>query len=665
MSPIELLSRLRERGVQLIVDGERLRVRAPQGAIDAELQAELAGQKAAILAILRGSSAGEAAPRATVSGRVPLSFAQERFWFLEQLERGTSAHHLLFGIRFEGALDERAVRDALQRLVDRHAALRTSFVEEQGQPRQFVGDRATADLRRIDLEHHPESARMAAALLAAHEVSREPFDLGRAPLMRNLLLRLSALDHILVFVFHHIVSDGWSASVVMRDFAAAYRGHRAGDAEPLPALAVQYADFAVRQRDALARGEFSAQTDYWKKQLGGLPTLSLPTDRPRPAVLSVRGAEYRFTIDRELSESLVRLSQREGVTLFMTTLAGFQTLLYRYSQQDEFAIGTAIAGRNAAEFEEVVGPFINTLVLRSNLGGNPTFRALLRRVRDTALDAYANQDLPFEKLVDELQPERDLSRNALYQVIFALQNMPVPDVRLDGLQLSVVPLERVTAALDLDWILYPTLDGLQGTIRYSTDLFDAATIERMTRHYVRLLAAAAADPDHRASDLAMLAPAEEAELAVWNATDSRYSRDVPVHESFAAQVSRVPERTAIEWRGGRLTYRQLDARANAIAHRVRAEGLGADDRVAVVLDRSPEFVIAALGVMKAGAAYLPIETGCPIDRLTFMVRDAGVRLVITTPALAPVLRAAGVAAMTPEAAADAPADSPRVAVASR
>jgi amino acid adenylation domain-containing protein/non-ribosomal peptide synthase protein (TIGR01720 family) len=650
VSPIELLSRLRERRVQVIADGDRLRVRAPEGALSPELKAELASQKAAILAVLKGAAAYEAVPTpgaAFSADDVPLSFAQERFWFLEQLEHGTSAHHLVFGIRFEGALDERAVRDALQRLVDRHAALRTSFVDDHGRPRQVVAADAAADVRLIDLGQHPESARFSEALRAAHAASREVFDLGRAPLMRNLLLRLSPLDHVLVFVFHHIVSDGWSAGIVMRDFAEAYRAGQAGASAPLPGLPVQYADFAARQRQSFASGAFAAQSEYWKKQLSALPALNLPTDRPRPAVLTVRGAEYRFLIDKELSESLVRLSHREGVTLFMTTLAGFEALLHRYSQQDEFAVGTAIAGRNAAEFEDVVGPFINTLVLRSNLQGNPTFREVLRRVRDTSLDAYANQDLPFEKLVDELQPERDLSRNALYQVIFALQNVPVPDVRLDGLTLSVVPLERVTAALDLDWILYPTLEGLHGTVRYSTDLFDAATIERMTRHYISLLAAAAADAGRRLADLPMLAPEERAQLDGWNETASSFARETPVHQSFAAQVSRTPDRTALEWRGGRLSYRQLDARANAFARRLLEGGIRPDDRVAVVLERSADFVAAALGVMKAGAAYLPIETSCPIDRLTFMLQDAAARMVITTQALAPQLRAAGAVAITP------------------
>jgi amino acid adenylation domain-containing protein/non-ribosomal peptide synthase protein (TIGR01720 family) len=638
VSPIELLSRLRDLHVQVIADGERLRVRAPEGALTPELQAALAAHKAAILALLKGSSAVAAAPapRAAAAGdALPLSFAQERFWFLEHLEQGTSAHHLVFAIRFEGALDERAVRGALQHLVDRHAALRTSFVDDGGRPRQVIAVHAAADVRLVDLQQHPAAERFTEAVRVAQAASREPFDLGRAPLMRNLLLRISPLDHVLAFVFHHIVSDGWSTGIVMRDFAEAYRAAQSGTAATLPPLPVGYADFALRQREALASGALAAQTDYWKKQLTGLSTLELPTDRPRPAVLTVRGAEYRFTLGKALSESLVRLSHREGVTLFMTALAGFQALLHRYSQQDEFAVGTAIAGRSAAEFDDVVGPFINTLVLRSNLEGNPSFRELLRRVRVTALDAYANQDLPFEKLVDELQPDRDLSRNALYQVIFALQNLPVPDVRLEGLTLSVVPLERVTAALDLDWLLYPTPEGLQGTIRYSSDLFDAATVARMARHYEHLLESAVAAPQQRIADLSMLDDRERTLVtSEWNQTARPYPDRAGLAELFEAQVQRRPAAVAIADDVQTLTYAELNERANRLAHFLIGCGIGPDALVGVFHERCVDAIVALVAIMKAGGAYLPLDPAYPEERLALMLDDARPGVLLTRRALA-------------------------------
>jgi amino acid adenylation domain-containing protein/non-ribosomal peptide synthase protein (TIGR01720 family) len=634
VSPIDLLRRLRDERVEVFAEGERLRVRAPEGALTDELRAELAASKAAILSLLK-----QAAPAADVacaaapvrrSADAPLSFAQERFWFLEHLEKGTSAYHLLFAVRIRGTLDCGRVRAALQSLIHRHAGLRTSFVDVAGAPRQVVANEATADLRIVDLQAQPEAVRHDEAMRLAREAGLEPFDLARAPLMRNVLIQLAADNHLLVFAMHHIVSDGWSVAVLVSDFAAAYRAQSSGAAGTLPELPLHYADFARRQRETFAAGGFAPQIDYWRRQLADLPTLQLPTDRPRPAARSVRGAEHTFLIGKPLSDALVRVSRRQGVTLFMTLFAGFQALLHRYSQQDDIVTGTAIAGRTSAEFEQVVGPFINTLVLRTRFPKNAAFREIVHSVRDAALEAYANQDVPFERLVDELQAERDLSRNPLCQVIFALQNVPAPDAQLGGLTLGFVPIERTTAALDMDWMVYPTPEGLYGTVRYSTDLFDAATVERMARHYERLLESAVAAPATPVAALSLLDDRERRLVTIeWNDTARAYPQQSSIAELFEQQVRRRPAAIAISGDTESLTYAELNERANRLAHYLIRCGIGPDKLVGVFHERSVDAIVALVAIVKAGGAYLPLDPAYPEERLSLMLGDARPGVVLT------------------------------------
>lgn len=633
MTVIDLLSRVRERRIELFADGERLRVRAPEGALTADLQQELSAQKAEILAILKhgtppeGGSAITPVPRST---DLPLSFAQERFWFLEQLEPGTSANHIAFGIRFNGALNVEAVRASLQEIVNRHEVLRTTIVNEAGQARLAMTSAIALDVPFRDVSGEEPSARWARATELAFECAHRPFDLARGPLVRAELVRLDAHEHVLVLALHHIVFDGWSVGVLADEFGTLYKAFAAGEPSPLGMPRVHYADFAVRQREWVASGRFDLQRDYWKRQLADLSPLQVPTDRPRPKVRTFHGAQEPVMYDAALMAALEALSRREGVTLFMTLLAAYQTLLHRYTGQDDIVVGTAIAGRTHPDLEPLMGPFINSLAMRTDLSGDPGFTEVLRRVRHVALGAYAHQDLPFERLVDELQPDRDLGRNPLFQVIFAVQNVPLPRLELQGLTVGVMDIERTTSAVDIDWLLWRTPEGIQGFVRYSTELFDRATIRRMLGHFETLLRAIVHDPSRRISELTILGEEERHLLLVeWNRTDVQSTTDATVPALVARRAAAHPEGVAAVGSGGPLTYGDLDARATQLGSALRGAGVGPECVVAVVMERSPAMLVALLGVLKSGAAYVPIDPGCPADRLAFMLTDTGTPVVLT------------------------------------
>ena len=412
---------------------------------------------------------------------------------------------------------------------------------------------------------------------------------------------------------HHIVSDGWSMGVFIRELAALYQAFSAGQPSPLEELAVQYADYAVWQREWLSGEVLEEQLDYWQRELGDAPpVLQLPTDRPRPAVQSPRGSRHLFELSAELTESLHELSRRQGATLFMTLLGAFQTLLSRYSGQEQVCVGTPIAGRNRSELEGLIGFFVNTLVLRGDLSGNPRFEEFLGRVRETTLGAYAHQDLPFEQLVDHLQPERDLSRTPLFQVMFAFQNAPMQDVEVADLSFSALEAERGTANFDLTLSMNETEGGLRGSIEYSTDLFDGSTIERMLGHFQRLLESIVADPTQTVGELSLLSAEERHQLLVeWNATRADYPRDVCVHELFEAQALRTPDAVAVVSEDRRLTYGELNSRSNQLAHRLRKLGVGPEVLVGICVDRSLEMVVGILGILKAGGAYVPLDPDYP------------------------------------------------------
>ena len=561
----------------------------------------------------------------------PLSFAQQRLWFLDQLEPGSPLYNVPAAVRLRGTLDIEALKRSLNEVVRRHEVLRTTFPTENGRPRQVITPQLTLELQLIDLGHWPGDRREAQAQRLAADIAQQPFDLARGPLVRAMLLRLAETEHIALLTMHHIVTDGWSIEVLVREMSALYRAFVAGLPSPLPELPIQYADYAHWQRQWLQGEVRQQQLSYWRERLAGATgALDLPTDRPRPAVQTFRGTAQTVDLPAPLIRAIRALCQREGVTLYMALLAAFQTLLHRYTGQDDICVGAPVANRNRAEIEGLIGFFVNTLVLRTDLSGDPTFRQLLGRVREVALGAYAHQDLPFEMLIDELQPARDMSRTPLFQVMLDLQRAPLEALELPGLSLSLMQMERRTAKFDLLLAMVEQADGLSATFEYNTDLFDAATIARMARHLQTLLEGAVADPDRHLAALPILDEEERQQLLVeWNDTAADYPRDEYLPKLFEAQVERTPDSTAVEYRGQGLTYHELNRRANQLARYLQRLGVGPDVLVGICLERSLEMIVGVLGTLKAGGAYLPLDPAYPEERLRFILQDAGVSVLLT------------------------------------
>jgi amino acid adenylation domain-containing protein len=561
----------------------------------------------------------------------PLSFAQQRLWFLDQLEPDSPLYNIPQAFRLRGALKVEALRGTFEVLVTRHESLRTTFSIVDETPVQCIAEKGSFSMPVIDLTGLPEAGREVEAQRLAGEEFRRPFNLSQGPLLRVTLLRLGEKEHILLLVIHHIISDGWSMGVLVKEMAALYEAFCVGNPSPLVELPIQYADFAHWQREWFQGEVLGAQVQYWKKQLGGtLPILELPTDRPRPAVQIYRGKRRSLAFSKDLSEGLKALSQREGVTLFMMLLAAFQTLLHRYTGQEDIIVGSPIANRNRLEIEGLIGFFVNTLVLRSDLSGNPPFRELLSRVREVALGAYGHQDLPFEKLVEELQVPRDLSYNPLFQVMLVLQNAPMQALQLSGLTLSPLEVETGTAKFDLTLELVEGSEGFAGGIEYNTDLFDTVSIDRMVGHFQTLLQGIVANPEQRIAELPLLSEGERHQLLVeWNATEVEYPRDKCLHELFEEQVERTPDGVALVFEGKQLTYRELNGRANQLAHYLRKMGVGPEVLVGIFMERSFEMVIAMYGILKAGGAYVPLDPEYPPERVAFMARDTQVPVLLT------------------------------------
>jgi amino acid adenylation domain-containing protein len=560
--------------------------------------------------------------------KAAVSFAQQRLWFLEQFESCNPVYNISRSVRLEGRLEVAALERSVNELVRRHESLRTYFSVVDGQPAQVIAPVLTLTPAVFDLSGIPNAERKIEALRLATEEACRPFDLSCGPLLRVALLRLGAEEHILILTMHHIVSDGWSLGVLFRELSVLYDAFLAGKSSPLPDLPIQYADFSVWQRRWLQGDVLETQLGYWKNQLEGIPAvLNLPTDHPRPAVQRYQGARQSIELSKELSQGLKALSRKEGVTLFMTLLAAFQTLLHRYSGQNDIVVGSPIANRSRTEIEGLIGFFVNTLVLRTNFNGDPTFKELLGRVREMALAAYAHQDLPFEKLVEELQPERSLSHPPLFQVMFALQNASVTDLRLSGLAVTPLQLEGVTAKFDLSLSMVEEADALRGSIEYNTDLFGEATIGQMMGHFQILLEEISKNADQRLSDLTLLTDKERRKILVeWNDTRKDYATDRCIHELFEEQVERTPESVAIRFGDQQLTYRVLNRRANQLARFLTKLGVGPETLVGVCVERSLELVVGLLGILKAGGAYVPLEPDFPQERLACMLHDTPVLL---------------------------------------
>jgi aspartate racemase len=563
----------------------------------------------------------------------PLSFAQERLWFLNRWEPDSPAYNVSRAIQFRGTLNVKALRSTLEAIVSRHESLRTTFSLSDREPVQIISGSGSVSMPLIDLSGQSVSEESQAAEVRrlSTEEARRVFDLNQGPLLRATLLRLSEEEHVLLLIMHHIISDGWSMGVLLRELSVLYEAHTTGKPSPLPELPIQYADFAVWQREWLQGEVLEAQLAYWKRQLGeSLPVLQLPTDHPRPATQTFRGARQSLMLPQHVSEGLEALSRQEGVTLFMALLAAFKTLLYRYTGQEDIAVGSPLASRNRSEIEGLIGFFVNTLVLRSDLSGTPTFRELLERTRKVALDAYAHQDMPFEKLVEEIQPERDLSHNPLFQVMFILQNTPGRTLELPGLAVSDLEVDNGTAKFDLTLSIVEGVEGLKATFEYNTDLFDEATVTRMAGHFRVLLEGIVADPDRRLSGLPLLTEVERHQLLVgWNETQADYPEDKCIHELFEAQVEQTPEAIAVVFDEEQLTYQELNRRANQLAHHLRRLGVGPGVLVGICLERSLEMVIGLLGILKAGGAYVPLDPAYPKERLAFMLEDSEVSILLT------------------------------------
>jgi amino acid adenylation domain-containing protein len=593
------------------------------------------------VAITQGSDAAkeQTIPRRANRDSAPLSFAQQRMWFLDQLEGENPAYNIARAVRLVGSLQVAALEQSLNEIIRRHETLRTTFTAVDGQPFQVIAPILTLTLSVVDLTQLPETQRSAEAERLTIQEAQRPFDLTSGSLLRAQLLRLAPQEHWFLLTIHHIVSDGWSSGVFMKELAALYEAFCSGKPSPLPELPIQYADFAHWQRQWL-QGEVVQQLlNYWKQLLGGsLPMLELPTDRPRPAVQTHQGAKHSLRLSKELSEALKALSRREEATLFMTLLAAFQTLLYRYCGQEDIIVGSPIAGRNRAEIEELIGCFLNSLAMRTNLSGNPSFRELLGRVREVALKAYANQDLPVEKLIEELQLERDLSQNRLFQVLFILQNTPMPILELSGLTLSSLAIDNKTAKFDLTLELQETPLGISGWFEYNTDLFDETTLVRMVGHFQTLLEGIVANPEQKLSDLPVLTPAERQTLLVkWNNTQADYPKDLCIHQLFETQVKLTPEAIAVVFEDKQLNYWELNCRANQLANYLRSLGVKPEVFVGLYIDRSLEMVVGLLAILKAGGAYVPLDPAYPKERLAHMLSDSQVSVLLTQEQLLPRL----------------------------
>jgi amino acid adenylation domain-containing protein len=642
--------------------------------VETPLRAVFEGRTVAALAerveALRRDGAPQLPPivPAPRTGPVPLSFAQERLWFLQRLEGG-SFYNVPSALRLTGALDVPALERALGEVMRRHQALRTTFRETAGVAEQVIAPFAGYSIPVHDLTPLDGEAREAEVLRRVRDDAAEPFDLATGPLLRAALLRLAAGEHVLLLNLHHVVSDGWSMGVLFRELAALYGAYREGRPSPLPELAVQYADYAVWQRELLRGPVLERQLAWWTARLAGAPALlELPVDHPRPAMQSYRGTAERVELPRALLHRLEALGRGEGATLYMVLLAAFQLLLSRYGGSEDVVVGSPIAGRTRGETEGLIGFFVNTLVLRTDLSGDPGFRALLRRVRETTLGAYEHQELPFERLVEALQPERTLSHSPLFQAMFTLNDVDAFGGGLPGVQTREIDREATRVKYELTLGLETNERGLCGMLEYGTDLFERGTIVRMIGHLARLLEQVAENPEVRRSAIRLLGGEERRQLLEeWGATEGDAPGGLLLHELFALQAARTPGAEALRFAGRAITYRALDEAANRLAHHLAARGVGPETVVGLFAERAPQTVAAILAILKAGGAYLPLDPAHPEGRLRGVLADAGVRVVVAPTGLPPGLPA-GLAAdlvdLPAETAAIAarPAEAPAVRV---
>jgi amino acid adenylation domain-containing protein len=636
-STFEFICQLKNLSINLETDGDRLRCHAPEGALTPTLRQEIAKRKTEIISLLQEAKQAKVSEQLVIQPvprdcELPLSFAQQRLWFVQQLSPDNDSYNMLEALRLDGALNIVALEQSLNELVRRHEILRTTFPTVDGKPIQKIAPATTLNLSIHDLQGLSADEQTAQIRQFAESQASAPFNLAFGPLVQFTLLQLSPKEYVLLLKMHHIIYDGWSLNIFFVELSQLYAAFIQGLPNSLPELSIQYADFAFWQRQWLTGEVLERQVNYWQKQLAGVPpVLELPTDKPRPPIQTFQGAAKSLVLDRELTQRLQHLSQQSDATLFMTLLAAFLVLISRYTGQPDIIVGSPIANRNSPQIEQLMGFFANTLALRGNLSNNPSFAEFLAQVRQTTLSAYAHQDLPFEMLVEKLQPERNLSRNPLVQVMFSLQNAPQCSGNLSGLNIQNMPLPiGVRARFDLEVNYWEVPGGLEGVWCYKTDLLEADTITRLAQHFQTLLQAIVANPQARISELPLLSPAQRHQLLVeWNDTQTDYSHDKCIHQLFEEEVERNPDAVAVVFKDEQLTYYELNCRANQLAHYLRSLGVGADELVGICLERSINMIVGLLGILKAGGAYVPLDPEYPQERLNFMLEDTGLSVVLT------------------------------------
>lgn len=640
MTTIEFVSYLNSLGIKVWLEDNQLKYVAPKGVMNPDLKNKLLAYKSEILAFLEEAknatdSSFEPITSIDRSGELPLSFAQQRMWFLYQLESQSAFYNESLQLRLEGVLNLAALEQSLNEIIRRHEILRTTFPAIDGKPVQLISPSLTIKISVLDLQG-----------LAASEVqkivtkeARQPFDLSHGPLLRVTLLKLGSESYMLALIMHHIITDGWSMELFIQELSSLYRALTLDSPVLLPELPIQYGDFTVWQRQWLTEEVQKQQLNYWTQQIAGAPPLlELPTDKPRPAIQTFCGATQQFQIDRNLSEQIKKFSQQSGATLFHTLLAAFVVLMFRYSGQDDICVGSPIANRNRRELETLIGFFVNTLVLRNRIEGNPSFVEFLSQVRQVATSAYTHQDVPFEQVVEALQPERSLSYNPLFQVVFVLENFLLDKVELPDLTLTPQFVERGTSQFDLTLAVWETKAGLIGSWEYNSDLFEPDTIARMTSHFQTLLAAIIANPHQRIGELPLLSQQERHQLLVeWNDTYRPYPHSKCIHQLFEQQVEKTPNAVAVVYEEESLTYQQLNDRTNQLAHYLRSVGVKPEVLVGICIERSPLMIVGMLGILKAGGVYVPLDPAYPQERLAFMLEDAQVSVLLTQESLVATL----------------------------
>lgn len=638
MNTYEFLSYLESLNVELFTEGDNLRCNAPKGTLTSSLRTELVARKKELISLLRQVSLTPCPPFPSIlptfrDRNIPLSFAQQRFWFLDQMQPGF-AYKQSLTLCLQGLLNIPILKQSLTEIVRRHEILRTNYQSVNGMPIQVISNSVALKLPLIDLSDFSDSEREVKAKNQIIAEACKPFSLIQDPLFQATLWKLSREEHILLLAMHHIVIDDWSMGILFRELEALYEAFSEGKSSPLPELPIQSADFAFWEQQWLQGEALEKDLFYWKHQLSGeLPVLQLPIDRPRPSVSTYRGAQRLLLLPKPLTEALKVLSKEEEATLFMTLIAAFNTLLYRYTGQEDIIVGFESAGRNQVEIESLIGYFCNTLVLRTDLSGNPSFRELLGRVRHNVLEALTHQTLPFQKLVEELRLHRELSRPPLLQVFFICSEFSPTTTTLDlpGLSITSSWIHNGSSKSDLIMFVVEDSDGLRLELDYSTDLFNANTIERLLGHFKTLLEAIVDKSEQKVCQLPLLTTAERQQLLIeWNQTQANYPHDKCVHQLFEAQVERTPDAIAVVFKDQQLTYRELNHRANQLAHYLQKLEVKPDVLVGICLERSPLMLVALLAILKAGGAYVPLDPDYPQERRAFMLQDSQVSLLLTT-----------------------------------